>query len=126
MMKLSRLDHFAVTVKDLQVSADWYQRVFGFEVIHRFTHTWMVGNPHMKVGLMHAADATPVPDLDKHIAFQHVAFLTDRDGFEAAQIFLKSAGVEYDGPEDTGIAFSLFFNDPDGHLLEITTYHKVD
>jgi catechol 2,3-dioxygenase-like lactoylglutathione lyase family enzyme len=126
MLQLRRIDHFAVTVKDLQVAADWYQRILGLEIIHRFTHTWMVGNAHMKVGLMFRPDATPVDNLDGHLAFQHVAFLTDRDGFDAAQGFLKSAGVDFDGPEDTGIAFSIFMTDPDGHLLEITTYHKAE
>jgi len=32
-------------------------------------------------------------------------------------------GITIDGPDDTGIAYSAFFNDPDGHLLELTTYH---
>jgi catechol 2,3-dioxygenase-like lactoylglutathione lyase family enzyme len=124
-MDLSRLDHFAISVKDLQVSADWYSRVFGFEIIHRFTRTWMVGNEQMKIGLMHRPDAMPIDDLDNKIAIQHVAFLTDADGLERAQIALNDAGVKFDGPEDTGIAFSIFMNDPDGHLLEITAYHKT-
>jgi catechol 2,3-dioxygenase-like lactoylglutathione lyase family enzyme len=124
-MDLSRIDHFAITVKDLQTSADWYSRVFGFEIIHRFTRTWMVGNETIKIGLMHRLDATPVDDLDNKIAFQHAAFLTDGDGLERAQIMLKDAGVAFDGPEDTGIAFSIFINDPDGHQLEITAYHPT-
>jgi catechol 2,3-dioxygenase-like lactoylglutathione lyase family enzyme len=124
-MDLRRIDHFAITVKDLQASADWYRKVFGFEVIHRFTRTWMVGNDLMKIGLMNRPTATAVDDLDNKIAVQHVAFLTDDDGLERAQIALNEAGIKVDGPEDTGIAFSIFINDPDGHSLEITAYHKT-
>ena len=42
-----------------------------------------------------------------------------------AQIELQAMNVPVEGPEDTGVAYSLFVNDPDGHLLELTTYHPV-
>jgi len=56
-------------------------------------------------------------------AFQHLAFHLPADGFIEAQIELANLGIEIDGPEDTGVAYSLFLNDPDGHLLELTTYY---
>lgn len=52
-----------------------------------------------------------------------MAFLLDGDRFAAANDELARKGVEVQGPEDTGIAYSSFFTDPDGHLLEITAYH---
>src|SRR5262249_47929600 len=119
-MELRRIDHFAITVKDLPASAAWYEKVFGFEVIHRFTRTWMVGNEQIKIGLMNRPDAAAVDDLDNKIAFQHAAFLTDADGLERAQIALNDLQIPFEGPEDTGIAFSIFVSDPDGHQLEIT------
>ena len=42
-MNLTHIDHAGLNVSDGQRSADWYRRVFGFELIHKFTHTWMVG-----------------------------------------------------------------------------------
>jgi len=35
-MLLERIDHFAVNVKDLERSAEWYRRVLGLEIIHKF------------------------------------------------------------------------------------------
>jgi hypothetical protein len=49
----------------------------------------------------------------------------DGDKFDAALQDLTAKGVQIDGPEDTGIAYSAFFNDADGNLLEFTTYHRL-
>jgi hypothetical protein len=48
--------------------------------------------------------------------------LLDGDKFDAALKELAGKGVQVDGPEDTGIAYSAFLNDADGNLLEFTTY----
>src|SRR5512133_3242714 len=34
--QLSRALHIALTVRDMRVSADWYQRVLGFEFVKEF------------------------------------------------------------------------------------------
>jgi catechol 2,3-dioxygenase-like lactoylglutathione lyase family enzyme len=124
-MDLDGLDHFAINVADLQRAADWYQKVFGFTVLHKWDTTWMIGRDNMKIGLFLRPNATPLPNIDSQLIIQHVAFLVDGDKFDAAKNALLQAGVTIDGPEDTGIAYSMFFTDPDGHLLEITTYHPV-
>jgi catechol 2,3-dioxygenase-like lactoylglutathione lyase family enzyme len=122
-MHLSHIDHAGLNVTDLQRSSDWYCRVFGFEVIHKFTRTWMVGRNLMRLGLALRPEAQPVDDLDNKVAISHLAFQVDANGFEEAQRQLTGLCVPFDPPEDTGIAFSIFLTDPDGHLLEITTYH---
>lgn len=124
-IELVGLDHFAVNVTDLQRSADWYQRVFGFRLLHKFTTTWMVGRANIKVGLFHRPQGAPMPDINTTILIQHVAFLVDGDKFAETHKTLVDLGVNVEGPDDSGIANSIFFNDPDGHLLEITTYHPV-
>lgn len=124
-VNLIGLDHYAITVTDLQRSASWYQRVLGFAVLHKWSTTWMVGKDNIKVGLFLRPKGKPIDDIDNTIAIQHVAFLIDGDKFSDAQAQFKALGVPFEGPEDTGIAYSIFFKDPDGHLLEITTYHPT-
>lgn len=121
---LRRLDHFAVHVTDLERSAAFYKRVFGFELVHKFTTTWMVGNDSIRVGLFLRPEAKPVENPDQLAVIQHVAFLTDKDGFEKAVKQLDVLKVPHEEPDDSGIAFSVFVNDPDGHLLEITYYYQ--
>lgn len=87
--------------------------------------TWMIGRGNIKVGLFLRPDAKPVSDINSEIIIQHVAFLVDGDKFASIQEEIHRKGAKIEGPEDTGIAYSSFFNDPDGHLLEITTYHAI-
>ena len=122
-MDIQFIDHAGINVKDLERSAQWYQRVLGLESIHKWKTTWMVGRDKIRLGLFLRTAATPVEDLDNRIAITHLAFVTDADGFLAAQAELGSLGISFEGPEDSGIALSIFFKDPDGHELEITTYH---
>ena len=122
-MQLDFIDHFAISVKNLQTSFDWYQKVFGFEMFHQWKTTWLIQSGSMKIGLFERPNAATIDDLDNRIAFQHLAFHVSAEQFIAAQIELAAAGVQIDGPEDTGVAYSIFVSDPDGHLLEITTYY---
>ena len=122
-MQLDFIDHFAISVKGLQTSFDWYKKIFGFEMFHQWKTTWLIQRGKMKIGLFERPQATTIDDLDNKIAFQHLAFHLSADGFIEAQIELANLGIQVDGPEDTGVAYSIFLNDPDGHLLELTTYY---
>jgi catechol 2,3-dioxygenase-like lactoylglutathione lyase family enzyme len=122
-MDIDFIDHFAISVKNLQTSFDWYKKVFGFEMFHQWKTTWLIQRGTMKIGLFERPQATTIDDLDSKIAFQHLAFHTTGDGLLGAQIQLGDLKIEFEGPEDTGVAYSIFVNDPDGHLLEITTYY---
>ena len=123
-MEIDAIDHFAISVKNLQISFDWYHKVFGFEMFHQWKTTWLIQRENMKIGLFERPEATTIDDLNNKIAFQHLAFHTSSNGFIDAQILLNELGIRYEGPEDTGVAYSVFLNDPDGHLLEITTYYN--
>ena len=54
------------------------------------------------------------------LRWHRVAWLTDRAGFETARAHLHALGIAFRGPVDHGIALSIYFQDPDGHPLEIT------
>ena len=122
-MELDYLDHFAISVKNLQVSFDWYKKVFGFEIFHQWKTTWLISLGNMKIGLFERPQAAAIDDLDNKIAFQHVAFHVSADSLLAAQVQLGQLNIQYDGPEDTGVAYSIFVSDPDGHQIELTTYY---
>src|SRR5256885_6333920 len=107
-MRIDFIDHFAITVKNLQTSFDWYQKVFGFEIFHKWKTTWMIQLQDIKIGLFERPQATIVDDLDNKIAFQHLAFHLSANAFIDAQIKLAELGVKVDGPEDTDVAYSLF------------------
>ncbi|MFL6543432.1 MAG: VOC family protein [Chthoniobacterales bacterium] len=121
-MKLQGLDHVAIAVFDVEKSADWYVDVLGFERQH--PGLWggtpvFVGNAHASVALF--------PNRDKRHGsgtFRHFAFRTSGDDFEAAQRELKTRAIDCEF-EDHEITHSIYFHDPDGHKIEVTTYDLV-
>ena len=122
-LELIGLDHFAVNVTDLDRSVKWYSDVLGFGVLHKWSGVVMVGKGNIKVGLFHRQSASPIEDQDNKLIISHVAILVDGDKFDDALAEIKGKGLQIEGPEDTGIAYSFFFRDPDGHQIEFTTYH---
>lgn len=121
-MELEGIDHVAVRVRDLEASREWYCEVFGFEHLH--PDVWeepvFVGKGSYGVALFSAgkvAASEPSPQ----IAISHFAFRTTRAGFIAAQDELRSKKIEFEFQDHT-ISHSIYFFDPDGHQLEVTTY----
>jgi catechol-2,3-dioxygenase len=51
----------------------------------------------------------------------HLAFRADLENFLAARRELKERGIKFEF-QDHEISHSIYFRDPDGHQLEITTY----
>ncbi|MEW6156811.1 MAG: VOC family protein [Verrucomicrobiota bacterium] len=120
--RLEQIDHIALNVRDVARSTAWYQEVLGLE--RRFAEHWpmpvALGAGSTWLALFAAADNEPLPSKGK-IGFRHLAFRVSRDNFEKAQIELRSRGIPFEF-EDHGIAHSIYFRDPDGHELELTTY----
>src|ERR1700722_5177937 len=122
---ISRIHHVAMTVRDGARSAEWYHRVFGFQLIEKFTRTWLVGSNTCSLGLFQLPVGRPVENLDQHIAIQHIAFHVEPNDFEKAVGALTDLGIPFEGPDDSGVAGpSVFFHDLDGHELEITAYRR--
>jgi catechol 2,3-dioxygenase-like lactoylglutathione lyase family enzyme len=122
-ISISSFHHVAMTVRDGAKSAQWYQHVFGFELVQKFTRTWLVGRGSCNLGLTELPNGHPVEELDTKIAIQHIAFHVQPGDFASAVQGLRDLGIPFEGPDETGVAGpSVFFHDPDGHELEITAY----
>lgn len=123
-MNIQDLDHIALSVSDLEKSIHWYQDVLGLE--HLYQGAWggipvmlFVGNTGL--ALFPADDkASEVPN-PPAIRVLHVAFRTDYEGFIEAQEKLAQFDIQFSF-QDHEISHSIYFYDPDGHQLEITTY----
>lgn len=128
MFKLEGIDHVALTVRDVEASARWYESVLGLQRMHK--EAW--GNFPAVVGIGSTSlalfpvtgDPPKQPPGPDTICFRHVAFRVDRANFNRAREVLTSMGVQVT-EQDHDIAHSIYFLDPDGHQLEITTY-EVD
>lgn len=122
MIEIEGIDHVALSVRDVEQSARWYIEVLGFE--HRWPGMWngvptFIGKGPTALALFPlrgSGDASR-----RGSGLWHVAFRTSRDGFIGAQRDLEERGMTFTY-EDHEISHSIYFRDPDGHELEITTY----
>lgn len=118
-MNLCGLDHVAMAVDDVERSAAWYVDVLGFE--RMYAGAW--GGLPTFVGIGGTGVAL-FPRKDKSRpgrGILHVAFRGTGSNFLAAQQELESRQISFHF-EDHGTAHSIYFRDPDGHQLELTTY----
>lgn len=122
--QLQHIDHIAITVRDIAAATAWYCEVLGFQ--HRYEGQWG-GVPAMLflgetgLALFPAQDDPQPPPASDTIAMMHFALRADRANFEAAQATLREKGIDF-AFQDHDISHSIYFRDPDGHQLEITTY----
>jgi len=124
MFKIEALDHVALSVRDLERSARWYADVLGFKRQHE--GMWdgtpiFVGNGYAAIALFPARDKGGSTSHDAAVRMLHFAFRADRENFLRAQDELKQRAIPFDF-QDHEISHSIYFRDPDGHEIEITTY----
>jgi catechol 2,3-dioxygenase-like lactoylglutathione lyase family enzyme len=122
-MELEGLDHVAMSVRDVERSAQWYIDVLGFE--RRYEGMWdgvpvFIGKGTTALALF-PVRSTSTSSALTDVRMLHLALRANRKNFLAAQEELKNRGIKFEF-QDHEISHSIYFRDPDGHKLEITTY----
>jgi catechol 2,3-dioxygenase-like lactoylglutathione lyase family enzyme len=122
-MQLEGIDHVAMGVRDIERSVNWYTEVLGFERLHEGAWNGVptfIGKGTTGIALFPATDEAQ-PFSHRQIRMLHLAFRANRENFVAAQHELKERGIKFEF-QDHEISHSIYFRDPDGHQLEVTTY----
>jgi catechol 2,3-dioxygenase-like lactoylglutathione lyase family enzyme len=117
--RVQGLDHVALTVGHQEVSERWYRDLLGLRREHE--EEW----GDTPVALMSHGTGLALfrsdPAEGSTVGLRHIAFRADRENFEAAQEDLRRRGIAFE-VQDHGVAHSIYFQDPDGVELELTTY----
>jgi catechol 2,3-dioxygenase-like lactoylglutathione lyase family enzyme len=126
---MATLDHTIIKVNDLEASVGFYTSVLGF-IVEGLDGPFTVLRVGPDFQIQMAAWGTP--------GFEHYAFAVSKADFESIFRRIKTAGIKYgptfdsvgenSGPGEEagarGLAPTLYFNDPNQHLLEIRTYER--
>ena len=128
---MTTLDHIILKVNDQEESVDFYTKIMGFKNCGTdgpFTVIRISDSFQMQL----APWGTP--------GFEHYAFAVSESEFNEIFDRVKKAGIEYGPTFDSvgdnigpgievgarGKAPTLYFNDPNKHLIEIRTYDSAD
>jgi catechol-2,3-dioxygenase len=127
-MQLEGIDHVALAVRDIEHAAKWYVDVLGFEP--RYEGMWngipvFIGKGDTAIALFPIRKRESQTQVcSGNSGMLHLAFRADARNFAAAQNELNRRGIKFEF-EDHEISHSIYFRDPDGNRLEITTYELV-
>lgn len=131
--RVQGIDHVEFFVPDQYEAAAWYQRVLGLEILPDYEH-WAADGPLMissDGGRTMLALFQGEPKRERPTAgFHRVAFRVDAAGFldflsrldELALANRDGGRLRADEVVDHDKSWSIYFVDPYGHLLEVTTY----
>jgi catechol 2,3-dioxygenase-like lactoylglutathione lyase family enzyme len=126
---VATLDHIILKVNDLDISLAFYTDVLGFTAVGKDgPFTVLQAGTDFQIQI--APWGTP--------GFEHYAFAVSNAEFDAIFDRIKAAGIPFgptfdsvgvnSGPGNEsgarGPAPTLYFNDPNKHLLEIRTYER--
>jgi catechol 2,3-dioxygenase-like lactoylglutathione lyase family enzyme len=124
-MQLEGIDHVALSVRDVERAAKWYIEVLGFERLYEGMWNGVptfIGKGDTALALFPVkSNAASAASSREGIRMLHLAFRADRKNFLDAQHELKRRGIKFEF-QDHEISHSIYFRDPDGHQLEITSY----
>jgi len=121
------IDHVELTVPDRPAAAAWYHEVLGLIPVHGTEH-WALDarGPIMISGdggrTCLALFTGPKPEGAQDGGFRRVAFAVSGTQFLAFVEYGRGLGLTPMKVQDHNISVSVYFEDPFGHLLEVTTY----
>lgn len=118
--KLSGIDHVHVYVTDRERAAQWYDEVLGFRTVEALKF-WATPTGPLTIedaaGNVHLA----LFERKDHDGSSAIAFGASGEEFLEWKSRLEKQGLTLRITDHTA-AISLYFNDPDNNMHEITTY----
>jgi catechol-2,3-dioxygenase len=123
--RLERLDHVSLNVADRARATAWYRDVLGLapgDEPEEDDEPVFLGEPGACIALFQAQAHSPARERES-TGLRHVALaVATAAELDAAETHLRDRGVAF-RPADHGNARSLYLSDPDGNVIELTTYH---
>jgi catechol 2,3-dioxygenase-like lactoylglutathione lyase family enzyme len=132
------LSHVAYITRDTAATTDFYSRILGMELVNAvlddaipstgepipYFHSFFRMADGSTVAFFEAPELPPLepPPHPAYLTFQHLAMqVGSPEDVDRWHEWLQRNGVEVLGPVDHKIIYSIYFHDPNGIRLEITS-----
>lgn len=125
-MKIQGLDHLVLTVASIEKSCNFYEEVLGVEVVHFGEGRTALAFGHQKINLHEIGKEFEPKALAPTAGSGDLCFITDTpiplvvEHLASRHIPIEQGPVKRTGAK--GELESVYIRDPDGNLLELSTY----
>jgi len=125
-VKIDRIDHVVLTVRNIQATCEFYSRVLGMEVV-----TFAGGRKALTFGEqkinLHQSGREFEPKALRPTPGSADFCLITKTPLEQVMAHLTGCGIQIvEGPVERtgakGSITSVYFRDPDGNLIEVSSY----
>jgi catechol 2,3-dioxygenase-like lactoylglutathione lyase family enzyme len=125
-MKINKIDHFVLTVQDINVTCKFYSHIFGMQVLTFGNGRKALLFGEQKINLHEVGEEFEPKALNPTPGSGDICFITDIPLVRVID-HIRSCGVEIvDGPVERsgamGLIESVYVRDPDGNLIEVSNY----
>ena len=115
-LKVTGIDHVVLHVRDLERAKKFYIDLLGFKVAHESSWQSFLSCGSQQVALFEMRGGG---DIHAGSEMNHMALRLESGEYEEVKATLEAAGVQVHGrPGDDRC---VYFDDPDGHKLQVLT-----
>lgn len=127
---IDHIDHFVLTVRDVNVTIDFYARALGMRPEVFGDNRYALKFGHQKINL-HVAGRELEPKAAHPMPGGGDFCLITKTPIDDVVAHLEAAGVTIELMPSTrtgavGPITSVYFRDPDGNLVEVSTYNTIE
>ena len=125
-MKIDRLDHLVLTVRDIGVTCDFYSRALGMKVVTFGNDRKALQFGRQKINLHERGKEFDPKAVNPTPGSGDLCFITETP-LSQVMGHIRSCGIEIiEGPVRrtgaVGPVESIYLRDPDGNLIEVSNY----
>ncbi|MEZ8034326.1 VOC family protein [Vibrio satsumensis] len=125
-MEVSHLDHLVLTVKNIEITVDFYQRVLGMKPIQFGEGRLALSFGNQKINLHQLGKEFEPKAKRVQAGSADLCFVTNTPIVEVVEHIQAQGVVIEEGPVPRtgamGKIVSVYIRDPDGNLIEISNY----
>ncbi|RME42162.1 MAG: glyoxalase [Chloroflexi bacterium] len=131
MLKVRGIHHITAICRDMERTTAFYTRVLGMRLVKQTVNYDDPNTKHFYFGDEQGRPGTVITFFEYPEAVagrvgagstHHIAFMVeDEEEQDRFKAHLEAQGIHVNGPFDRTYFRSIYFRDPDGHILEIAT-----
>ena len=125
-MEVSHLDHLVLTVKNIEITVDFYQRVLGMKPIQFGEGRLALSFGNQKINLHQLGKEFEPKAKRVQAGSADLCFVTNTPIVEVVEHIQAQGVVIEEGPVPRtgamGKIVSVYIRDPDGNLIEVSNY----